>query len=1182
MYRFLFLATAAVCSIPTLTRAYELPTLPPIPDIPAPQPAGSVAMGDPATFPEVQMDFSIQEGTFEPTWNSIASHLPMDAAMLREKKFGIWVHYGPQAAGESGDWYAQHMYQQGSTPYNNHLAEYGHPTEQGYKDFLNDWDPSALDPEALTQIYYDAGARFLLVQGVHHDNFDNWDSQYNPWNAVHLGPRRDTMAEWRDACRNRDMGYGVTFHHEYAWWFFQPAFLSDTSGDLAGVPYDAVTSTDGTGTWWENWDPRLLYNIDLHEYAGISTPNQGYWNPGQGIFTNHLDYAHWYATWWALRMIDVIEKYDPDFIYTDGTSSQPFNGYGTGTGYKCDAMQRVIAHLENRAIERHGEPNRFAMVKFHSGDRITTTFEGGFAEGIKRDQPWIGEIPVGDWFYAPGFTYDPSMVIRYVLECVSRDGAAAVCISQLPNGGLDSGSQDMLAAVGDWMDINGAGIYGSRAWDIYREGDLTLPGGRLGATQANYAFTSSDFRYTVGEDGYLYAYCMTVPEPGETLFLPSLGSEDGNLASPITTVELLGSDSPVTWTQTATDLKISCPAAMPYQSSVAFKIGPPAIIKTTAPTQLTSSETPSGILLEWYSAESDVTFSVKRASSSQGPYTELVSGLTEASYVDTTLPANTPAYYVVTATKDDNTSQDSDPTIALLSESSTWVSEDIGTVGALGSHAESTDYLLVKGAGTDIWYAADGFHYVHQPLVGNGSITAKVESMDNTGGWAKAGLMIRETSDASSKYAIAFISPSNGTALQMRSTTGGGATGVANTTGLEAPVWLRLTRIGSIINAEQSSDGTTWSLLGTTTVSMTEEVSIGLTVCSTSSGTLNEVLFSQVSISEVDASAGITWQSPVTVTSDSVIDLTGTLVHAGNFRESGDVTVDLGSESINFQNRGASNAFTALLTGEEAKVVSGAGGKQTNTSLFDATGTTVSAEFESVLDGSAWENSDPGPFPGATDMDLRLTGAGGAPLTEGTLYQIQLFYSDDRSSSATRGELFHDGLGHQSEAFLASASASVIGTFTADASGYQDVFAQNTTGEGNYPVGFNAYVLREVGVADSDDDGIDDAWEISHFGNLDSSGEDDNDHDGTDNLTEFRLGLDPNDAHSRFAAIVAADSTLEWPSTTGVTFTVQRSTTLEGGSWTDIATISGAASTTRFTDPNPPAASAFYRIRLDP
>lgn len=1166
----------------TTAFAYEMPVLPPIPAIPAPQAVNSVPLGDISAFPEVKMDFPIAAGPVQPTWQSISANLPVDSAKLRDAKFGIWVHFGPQSAGNSGDWYARRLYNPGTTAYNNHVANYGHPSEVGYKEVLRDWNPTGLNPAALVSLYQQAGARFILIQGVHHDQFDLWNSRYQPWNSTQMGPHRDILGELTSAAKSANMAFGITFHHEYSWWWWQTAFNADTGGAKAGIPYDGnLTLADGVGKWWEGRDPRLLYGIDLREYQGVASAAATDWSPPPaGLFGNHLDYARWYNTWWALRMIDAIEQYDPDFVYTDGTSSQPFSGGGTGTGYKSDAMQRVLAHLANRAIERRGSINTHALVKFHSGDRLTTTFENNYPSGIKNDQPWIGEVPVGDWFYAPGFTYDSGMMIHYLLECVSRDGAAAICVSPTADGSLDSGSTSMLQGVGQWMTLNSAGIYGSRAWSQYGEGTRNLPHGKLGSTQANYTFTTADIRYTVGADGFLYAYCMTVPSPGQTLTLTALGTGDGNLAAPITSVELLGSATAPTWSQTATELNITCPASMPFQTAVAFKIGPTAIVKTSPPSNLSAASSNGSITLNWSSIETGATFAVKRATSSTGPFTEIATGLAATTHVDSSVAADTPYYYIVTATKAGNTSPDSAYTVGLVSGTSNWQSEDIGSTGAAGSHAESANHHVVKGAGSDIWGTGDQFHFVHKPLSGNGSIIAKVESMQSTANWAKAGVMIRETLATNSKFAIAYLSPVNGTAFQQRNTTGGSASGVSNITGINAPFWLKLTRNNSTLTASQSTDGITWTSLGTTTISMANDVFIGLAVCSVNGATLNNAVFSNVILTGAPKPPKVDWRAPVSVTSDADIDLTGALVHAGNFRSSGNVAVTAGGETINFTNRAASNAFAGLATGEESKVVSGAGGKQTNTQLFNAAGTSVSAEFESVLDGSAWENTDPGPAPGATDMVLRVTGAGGTALAEGHFYQIQLFYSDDRATSATRGQLFHDGQGHASAAFLASSSSHVIGTFKADATGYQDFYAQNTTGEANFPVGFNAYVLRDTGLSDVDADGLEDTWETSHFGSLSQTANGDFDGDGSSNLTESRLGLDPGDGSKGFAATRSANGLLEWPSVEGVTFTVQRSETLSG--WENIATVPGTADTASFTDPTPPTGNAFYRIRLEP
>ena len=113
--------------------AQQMPKPEPFPEVPATQPPDSLTMQDPATFPEVKMDFPIAAGRFEPTWDSIAKNYPGDPAWLREAKFGIWVHFGPQAAGQSGDWYARKIYQPGTPAYDNHIRDFGHPSEPAIK-----------------------------------------------------------------------------------------------------------------------------------------------------------------------------------------------------------------------------------------------------------------------------------------------------------------------------------------------------------------------------------------------------------------------------------------------------------------------------------------------------------------------------------------------------------------------------------------------------------------------------------------------------------------------------------------------------------------------------------------------------------------------------------------------------------------------------------------------------------------------------------------------------------------------------------------------------------------------------------------------------------------------------------------------------------------------------------------
>ena len=161
-----------------------------------------------------------------------------------------------------------------------------------------------------------------------------------------------------------------------------------------------------------------------------------------------------------------------------------------------------MADFYNRTLQRRGEVNTFSIVKFrHKTNGTVNTEEFGVPANIKTDQPWIAEAPVGDWFYAPGFTYNSGMMIRYIIEAIARDGNAALCISILPDGSLDEGSLKMLKEVGVWMRRNGEAVYGSHAWTIPGEGEIVngklkmLPGGELGRKHAEFKFDDAGLSF---------------------------------------------------------------------------------------------------------------------------------------------------------------------------------------------------------------------------------------------------------------------------------------------------------------------------------------------------------------------------------------------------------------------------------------------------------------------------------------------------------------------------------------------------------------------------------------------------------------------------------------------------------------------------------------------------------------
>ena len=129
----------------------------------------------------------MQTGKYEPTWQSLETHQTPE--WFRNAKFGIWAHWGAQCVEGSGDWMARELYMEGHRKANFHREHYGHPSEFGYKDVLPLFKAEKWDPEKLVQRYKRCGAQYFFVLGNHHDNYDLWDSKYQEWNSMNIGPK---------------------------------------------------------------------------------------------------------------------------------------------------------------------------------------------------------------------------------------------------------------------------------------------------------------------------------------------------------------------------------------------------------------------------------------------------------------------------------------------------------------------------------------------------------------------------------------------------------------------------------------------------------------------------------------------------------------------------------------------------------------------------------------------------------------------------------------------------------------------------------------------------------------------------------------------------------------------------------------------------------------------------------
>jgi len=176
-----------------------------------------------------------------------------------------------------------------------------------------------------------------------------------------------------------------------------------------------------------------------------------------------------------------------------------------------------------------------------------------------------------------------------------------------------------------------------------------------------------------------------------------------------------------------------------------------------------------------------------------------------------------------------------------------WLDRDIGGVGISGRASMTNGQVTISASGADIWDYADGFHFVYQPLVGDGEIVARVAGLGNSDAWAKAGVMIRESLDADAPHAFSAITSGNGAAFQRRVVQGGLSLHTAGPT-VTAPGWVRLVRHGNTFTGSMSSNGANWTTVGSGIIPMSAGVFVGLAATAHNNAVLNSASFTDLMV----------------------------------------------------------------------------------------------------------------------------------------------------------------------------------------------------------------------------------------------------------------------------------------------------------------------------------------------
>ncbi|WP_298733415.1 alpha-L-fucosidase [uncultured Chitinophaga sp.] len=509
----------------------------------------------------------VAAGPFQPTWDSLEQYQVPD--WFRDAKFGIWAHWGPQCQPEHGDWYARGMYQEGSDHYKYHLQKYGHPSKFGFKDVINEWKAENWNPGELLALYKKAGARYFMAMANHHDNFDLYDSKYQPWNATKLGPKKDIIGGWAKAAKEQDLPFGVTVHASHAWTWYEVAQRSDKSGPYAGVPYDGkLTKADGSNKWWNGYDPQELYAQD-HALSKDSLDDNSmgrHWEWGDGASVPDKAYCDKFLH----RTLELIDKYGPELVYFDDTALPLWP--------VSDAGLKIAAHLYNTSIKKHGKLRAALFAKVLNEQQrkcMIWDIERGQSNQIEP-LPWQTDTCIGGWHYdrrifdKKGYK-SAKTVIHTLADVVSKNGNLLLNIPVRGDGSIDSEERAVVEQVAEWMKVNSEAIYGTRPWKVFGEGPAMEKVVALNAQGFNEGkgkpFEAEDIRFTT-KGKTLYAVMLGWPAD-KTAVIKTLAVN--NQVGKVAQVSLLGNDK-LNFQQTAEGLKVQLPEEPPCKKAFVLKI----------------------------------------------------------------------------------------------------------------------------------------------------------------------------------------------------------------------------------------------------------------------------------------------------------------------------------------------------------------------------------------------------------------------------------------------------------------------------------------------------------------------------------------------------------------------------------------------------------------------------------